>query len=131
MESSSIGAFFLAGHAHAGGRAPGVAASALDASAPRGCDSLDEARRWIGQGNPTPFREAWCRDLVNIVLERIGHPLADRSHLAIAVLRLGPSVREPRPGDLAVMSHHVTFFAGWDGDGAFLGLGATRAIASA
>ena len=87
---------------------------------------LAEASRWIGQGNPTPFQEAWCRDFVNLVLERAGYRLADRSHQAAAALRLGRRVREPRLGDLAVMAGHVTFFAGWDGDGAFLGLGGNQ-----
>jgi len=89
-------------------------------------DILAEARRWIGYGNPTPFREPWCRDFVNMVIERAGYRLADRSHVAIAALGLGAWVSEPRPGDLAVMAGHVTFFAGWDGASAFVGLGGNQ-----
>jgi len=90
-------------------------------------DVLAQAARWLGRGNPTPFREAWCRDFVNMILERAGYRLVDRSHLAIAALRLGQRVTDPRPGDLVVMRGHVTFFVGWTGDGAFLGLGGNQA----
>ncbi|HEY1944129.1 MAG TPA: hypothetical protein VGH40_18605 [Roseiarcus sp.] len=113
--------------AHAGGRR---GFSRHDAPAPieramRG-GILAEASRWLGGGNPTPFREPWCRDFVNFVLRRAGHPLGDRSHLAIAALRLGPRVADPAPGDLAVMHGHVAFFAGWDGADAFLALGGNQ-----
>jgi uncharacterized protein (TIGR02594 family) len=115
--------------AEAGGRTPVGSERPLARQVGRSIghpEILAEARRWLGQGNPTPFREAWCRDFVNMILERAGYRLADRSHLAIAALRLGPRVAEPRLGDLAVMRSHVTFFAGWDGEGAFLGLGGNQ-----
>lgn len=117
----------LAGAARASGR-DGVLPTRGETAtpAPHAGDLLAEASRWLGQGNPTPFHEAWCRDFVNMVLERAGHPLADRSHLALRALRLGPRVRAPRPGDLAILPGHVTFFAGWDGEDAFLGLGGNQ-----
>ena len=110
--------------AEAHGR-PALAQREAVAALPGG-DILAEARRWLGSGNPTPFREPWCRDFVNMVIERAGYRLADRSHMALAALRLGRRVAEPRPGDLAVMAGHVTFFAGWDGAGAFVGLGGNQ-----
>jgi hypothetical protein len=89
-------------------------------------DTISEARRFLGRGNPTGFAEAWCRDFVNMVLQRTGHRLADTSHMAIAAVRLGQRVAQPRPGDIAVMRSHVTFFAGWDGPGTFIGLGGNQ-----
>ncbi len=113
--------------AHAGGR---TGFSRLDAPAPieraMRSELLAEASRWLGGGNPTPFREPWCRDFVNFVLQRAGHRLGDRSHLAIAALRLGPRVVDPAPGDLAVMHGHVAFFARWDGADTFLALGGNQ-----
>jgi uncharacterized protein (TIGR02594 family) len=119
-------ALCLCGSAEARGRPPATAQSPYSPLAAPTSPLLAEAARWLGSGNPTGYPEAWCRDFVNFVLRRAGHRLADDSHLAIAALRLGPRVAEPRPGDLAVMAHHVTFFAGWDGAGAFLGLGGNQ-----
>lgn len=87
---------------------------------------INEASRFLGSRNPTGFAESWCRDFVNMILERTGHPLADKSHIAIAALRLGPRVSDPRPGDVVVMRSHTTFFAGWAGHGRFVGLGGNQ-----
>ncbi len=115
--------------AHAAGR-EGPSIALLAAVSPNASAStrraLVEASRWLGSGNPTPFREAWCRDFVNFVLERSGVSLVDRSHLALRALRLGPRVAEPLPGDLVVMRGHVAFFAGWDGAGGLLALGGNQ-----
>ena len=54
-----------------------------------------------------------------------GYHLANNSRRAIDALRLGHRVPPPRPGDLAVMRHHVTIFAGWGGRG-LLGLGGNQ-----
>ena len=45
--------------------------------------------------------------------------------MALDGLRAGPRVASPKPGDLAVMRHHVTLFVSRDGD-AFLGLGGNQ-----
>jgi hypothetical protein len=88
-------------------------------------DALREAARFVGGGNPTGFRGPWCKAFANFVLRRIGlHP--GPSLLAIDALRDGRRVAAPRPGDLAVMAHHVTFFAGFDGAGGFIGLGGNQ-----
>ena len=115
--------------AHAAGRArPSIVlVAAASPSAPASTSRvLVEASRWLGGGNPTPFREAWCRDFVNFVLERAGVALADRSHLALGALRLGPRVAEPQPGDLVVLRGHVAFFAGWDGADCVIALGGNQ-----
>ena len=91
-----------------------------------GGDLVAEAARYVGMGNPTGFREAWCRDFVNMVLERSGHRLADKSHVVAGALKLGPRVASPASGDLAVMRGHVTIFVGWAGQGTFLGLGGNQ-----
>ena len=84
------------------------------------------ASHFLGSGNPTGFHEAWCRDFVNLVLERSGHHLRDRSHIAISALNLGPRVRQPVAGDLAVMRNHVTIFVKYDGRGSFIGIGGNQ-----
>lgn len=85
---------------------------------------LSVAARYMGRSGPTiglPSRQ-WCRDFVNMVLAKAGHPPRDRSRRAIDAIRLGSRVRDPRPGDLAVMRHHVTIVAGMAG-GQVIGLG--------
>jgi uncharacterized protein (TIGR02594 family) len=86
---------------------------------------LAEASRFLSQGNPTGFAGPWCKAFTNFILRRLGfHPGA--SLLAIDGLRDGARVAAPRPGDLAVMAHHVTFFAGWASNRAFIGLGGNQ-----
>jgi uncharacterized protein (TIGR02594 family) len=85
---------------------------------------LAEAERYVGEGNPTGFHGLWCKAFVNMVLRKTGHAV-DRSARAIDGLHLGTRVSDPRPGDLAVMSHHITFFAGWGGRG-FYGIGGNQ-----
>jgi len=67
------------------------------------------ALHFEGMGKVTPFAGPWCRDFVNMVLERAGVRVADHSRVAIAALNLGPRTNQPRPGDLAVMPRHVGF----------------------
>jgi uncharacterized protein (TIGR02594 family) len=78
-----------------------------------------EAMRFVGDGNVTGTRGAWCADYASMILRRTGHhPLANRT--VSAALAYGPRVRQPRPGDLVVINtragyaQHVGFFAGWD-----------------
>ena len=113
-------------HAAGGGRpmAQTHAWSDADDIAARS-DALAEASRWFGHGNPTGKPGPWCAWFASFVLERTGHaPLPNG--LAISALDYGRRVADPNPGDLAVMRGHVTFFAGWDGDDAFLGLGGNQ-----
>lgn len=85
---------------------------------------IAEASHWLGRGNPTGFQGPWCKAFTNFVLRRLGfHP--GPSLLAIDALRDGRRVADPRPGDIAVMPHHVTFFAGW-AEQDFLGLGGNQ-----
>lgn len=87
------------------------------------------AARYVGRGNVTGFKGPWCRNFVNYVADEAGVPLANRSNLAIDALRLGPHVREPAIGDIAVLrrrgGYHVTFFAGRQGD-KIIGLGGNQ-----
>jgi uncharacterized protein (TIGR02594 family) len=85
---------------------------------------LAKAEGYIGDGNPTGFRGLWCKAFVNMVLRETGHAV-DQSMRAIDGLDLGQRVSDPRPGDIAVMPHHITFFAGWGGRG-FYGLGGNQ-----
>ena len=77
-----------------------------------------EAMRFVGAGNVTGMRGAWCADYASMILRRTGHhPLAGRS--VSAAFAYGPRVSQPRPGDLVVINtragyaQHVGFFAGW------------------
>lgn len=87
---------------------------------------LAVARRYVGRGKVTAFRGPWCRDFVNLVARRAGVRLANHSRRAIDARHLGVRVANPRPGDLAVMRHHVTIFAGWSHGGRFVGLGGNQ-----
>lgn len=88
--------------------------------------AYEEARRFLGRGNPTGFRGEWCKAFTNMVLRRVGmHPSA--SLMARDALRDGRRVASPRVGDLAIVlgGRHVTFFAGYGGRG-LLGLGGNQ-----
>lgn len=85
---------------------------------------LEYAERFLGEVNPTHFRGPWCAAFVNMVLGATGrHHVA--SLRAIDAIRDGYRVRDPRPGDLAVMWGHVTFFVKWGGRG-FIGIGGNQ-----
>ena len=86
---------------------------------------LAVARRYLGSGRISRNGGPWCRDFINVVARRAGYRLANNSRRAIDALRLGRRVASPRPGDLAVMRHHVTIFAGWGG-GRLIGLGGNQ-----
>ena len=83
------------------------------------------AKRYIGRGNFTHHGGPWCRDAVNVWLRQAGYHLANDSRRAIDAVHLGHRVASPRPGDLVVMRHHVTIFAGWGGRG-LVGLGGNQ-----
>lgn len=83
------------------------------------------ATRYIGHGNPTGTRGSWCRDFVNFVAVRAGAHLENRSRRAIDTLTAGRRVKDPRPGDLAVLRHHVTIVVAVRG-GEVIGLGGNQ-----
>lgn len=86
---------------------------------------LSLASQYIGRGKVTRNRGPWCRDFVNLVLHRSGHRLHDNSRRAIDALHLGHRVSNPAPGDIVVMRHHVTFYAGRHGS-QVIGLGGNQ-----
>lgn len=83
------------------------------------------ASRYVGAGRVSRQRGPWCRDFINTVARKAGYHLANSSRRAIDALRLGHRVASPRPGDLVVMRHHVTIFAGYGGRG-LIGLGGNQ-----
>ena len=88
---------------------------------------LTIAARYVGRSGPSiglPSR-LWCRDFINFVLAKNGTVPGNRSRRAIDALRLGARVRDPRPGDLAVMRNHVTIVAGLKA-GQVIGLGGNQ-----
>jgi hypothetical protein len=86
---------------------------------------LSVARRYVGHGRVTRLGGPWCRDFVNKVASQAGYRLRNKSRRAIDALALGHRVASPRPGDLVVMRHHVTIFAGYGGRG-LIGLGGNQ-----
>jgi len=76
---------------------------------------LAVARGYLGFRKFTRQSGPWCRDFINVVAARAGYQLANHSRLAIDAIGLGRRVSTPRPGDLVVMRHHITIFAGWSG----------------
>ena len=94
-------------------------------STPHSTPLLDVAKRYVGARNFTGLRAPWCRAFINRIADRAGVPLANRSNRAIDALALGRRVSTPRAGDLAVMRHHVTIFAGYS-NGRIVGLGGNQ-----
>ena len=79
---------------------------------------IAEALRYVGAGNVTGMRGAWCADYASLVLRRTGHR-ALASRMVSSAFSYGPRVSQPKPGDLVVLSgrrgyaSHVGFFAGY------------------
>ena len=79
---------------------------------------IAEALRYVGAGNVTGMRGAWCADYASMVLRRTGHR-ALASRMVASAFSYGPRVSQPKPGDLMVLSgrrgyaSHVGFFAGY------------------
>jgi uncharacterized protein (TIGR02594 family) len=88
-------------------------------------DILAYAKRFLGGGDPTHLGMPWCKSFSNMVLTHTGHR-AGPSLMAIDALKDGVRVSAPKPGDLAVLRGHVTFFVAFDGKGGFLGLGGNQ-----
>lgn len=86
---------------------------------------LAVAQRYVGRGKFTHYRGPWCRDFVNVVARQAGYHLRNTSRRAIDALSLGHRVSNPQPGDLVVMRHHVTIYAGREA-GKVVGLGGNQ-----
>lgn len=86
---------------------------------------LNVARRYVGSRKFTGKPGPWCRDALNAWMARAGYHLRNTSRRAIDAVSLGSRVSSPRPGDLVVMRHHVTIFAGYGGRG-IIGLGGNQ-----
>lgn len=85
---------------------------------------LAVASHFVGDRNPTGFHGPWCKAFVNMIARKTGH-FTNASLRAVDALHMGYRVKSPRPGDVAVMRSHATFFAGYGGRG-FLGLGGNQ-----
>lgn len=86
---------------------------------------LAVAQQYLGLRKFTGKPGPWCRDFVNVVARRAGYRLANNSRRAVDALHLGQRVANPRPGDLIVMRHHVSIFAGY-GKRGLVGLGGNQ-----
>ncbi|MGO8738061.1 hypothetical protein [Rhodoblastus sp.] len=73
---------------------------------------LNVARRDLGRGNFTGFREAWCADALRAWLRRSGYSLAGTDHRAISFARYGRPT-SPHLGAIAVLRHHGGIVAGF------------------
>lgn len=71
------------------------------------------ARSYLGRGNFTGFREAWCADAVRAWLRQSGHSTAGTDHRAISFARYGRRT-SPHVGAIAVLRHHVGIVAGFE-----------------
>ncbi len=80
---------------------------------------LTVARRYLGRGNFTGFREAWCADSLRFWLRQAGYSIAGTDHRAISFARYGRPTA-PHVGAVAVLRHHVGIVAGFDRRGVVL-----------
>lgn len=86
---------------------------------------LEVAEHYVGRGNVTGFNGKWCAAFTNKIMSEAGYKHND-SLAAIDKLYDGQRVTNPVPGDLVVMRHHVTIFAGFDKMGRIVGLGGNQ-----
>jgi uncharacterized protein (TIGR02594 family) len=79
-----------------------------------------DARRYIGNGNPTDRRTLWCARFMNMVLHQAGYRGTD-SDAARSFASYGHRVPGPRVGAIAVMARrgggHVGIVSGIDAKG--------------
>ncbi len=73
---------------------------------------LTVERAYLGRGNFTGFREAWCADALRAWLRQSGHSIAGTDHRAISFALYGRAT-SPHVGALAVLRHHVGIVAGF------------------
>lgn len=74
-------------------------------------DLVAEAERFLGSRNFTGLRVEWCKAALNVWLRRAGY-FANSSLRAADALALGPRLRSPAIGAIAVWSHHTGVIAG-------------------
>lgn len=81
---------------------------------------VEEARRYLGGGNPTGRASLWCARFMNMVLARTGHR-GTGSDLAASFASYGRRVSGPQVGAIAVMGRrgggHVGIITGVDAQG--------------
>lgn len=82
---------------------------------------VNEARRYIGKGNPTNRATLWCARFMNMVLARAGHS-GTGSDMAKSFASYGRRISGPQVGAIAVLSRgkrggHVGVVSGVDGRG--------------
>jgi uncharacterized protein (TIGR02594 family) len=81
---------------------------------------VDEARRYLGGGNPTGRSTLWCARFMNMVLEHTGHR-GTGSDMAASFASYGHRVSGPQVGAIAVMARrgggHVGVVSGIDAQG--------------
>jgi len=81
---------------------------------------VEEARRYLGGGNPTGRASLWCARFMNMVLARTGHR-GTGSDLAASFASYGRRVSGPQVGAIAVMGRrgggHVGIVTGVDAQG--------------
>ena len=79
-----------------------------------------DARRYIGDGNPTNRHSLWCARFMNMVLHEAGFP-GTGSDAARSFASYGRRVSGPRVGAIAVMARrgggHVGIVSGIDAKG--------------
>lgn len=73
---------------------------------------LSVARNYLGRGNFTGYREAWCADALRAWLRRGGYSISGTDHRAISFARYGRPT-SAHVGAVAVMWHHVGIVAGF------------------
>lgn len=76
-------------------------------------------------GNPLHDEVPWCAAFECWCLEKAGIK-SPRSAAAADFRNWGEKLDEPRPGCIAVLNHHVTFYIKDNGDGWFTGLGGNQ-----
>jgi uncharacterized protein (TIGR02594 family) len=86
-----------------------------------GSSLVAEARRYIGNGNPTDRARLWCARFMNMVLQKTGHR-GTGSDMARSFANYGRRVSGPQVGAIAVMSRgrrggHVGVVSGVDAKG--------------
>jgi len=115
------------GYRHHARRGRYAATAAVEASTSQGfggfggSNIVSEARRYIGNGNPTGRASLWCARFMNMVLERSGHK-GTGSDMARSFASYGQRISGPQVGAIAVMSRgrrggHVGVVSGIDPKG--------------
>jgi uncharacterized protein (TIGR02594 family) len=115
------------GYRHHARRGRSAATAAVEASTSQGfggfggSNIVSEARRYIGNGNPTSRASLWCARFMNMVLERSGHK-GTGSDMARSFASYGQRISGPQVGAIAVMSRgrrggHVGVVSGIDPKG--------------